>query len=195
MGLYEINKKYKVGANDFTHKRQLYCVKKILNLAASLRPITSVLDCPCGSGRFSGLFEKYKLTCGDISDTRIETAKDLIHKDDVKFAHCDLLDMPFKDFSFDLILCAFVLQHIQKEMLPRLFSELARVTKSWVLLTYNTNFALLSFRRIGKDGKTKLTHDEFNTLCNEAGFTIVKEMSTFPFLAATKVVLLQKSAI
>lgn len=194
MGFNEIKRTYGVGVNDIAHKLHLYCVKKLLSFAESISPITTVLDCPCGSGRFSGLFKKYKLTCGDLSDSRLSSAKKLVSGDDIKFIHCDLFQMPFQNSSYDFILCAFVLQHIKKEKYPDVFKELSRVTKSWVLLTYNTNFAPLRFHRLLKAPKTKLTDGEFNTICNESGFNIIKEMYAFPFLAATKFVLLRKNS-
>lgn len=192
MSFDEAGETYRVGVNDITNIRHLYCVKKLLNIAESITPITTVLDCPCGSGRFSNLFTQYKLTCGDLSDRRLEAAKKLVHGNDVRFLHCDIFQTPFEDSSFDFVLCAFVLQHFTKDQYPIVFQELSRITKSWLLITYNTDFSPLNFRR---SYKTTLTKDEFNKISNGAGFTTIEEIYSFPLFAASKLVLLKKQAV
>jgi len=128
--LNTIRKKYGVGVNGITHNRQLYCIKRLIKIAEDISPLISVLDCPCGSGRFSVHLTKYKLTCADVAEKRLIRAKSLVSGNNIKFKYCDLFNMSFDDSSFDLILTAFVLQHIKSEKLPAIFQELSRVTKS-----------------------------------------------------------------
>ncbi len=189
--LYETNK-YKVGVNALTHRKQLDCVRELLNTAGAISSFESVLDCPCGSGRFTELLVIYKLTCADSSRKRLKDANSLSSEADIEFRHCDIFKMPFDDSSFDLILTMLLLQHIKKAELPALLLELYRVTRTWLLISYSTKFSLSSAKRMFNPNANTLTKSEFSKLYNEAGFTIIKEVYTVPFVAATKVVLLQK---
>ena len=183
-----------MGVNGITHNRQLYCVKRLLKIAKDINPLISVLDCPCGSGRFSVHLTEYKLTCADVSEKRLIKAKSIVDGNNVKFKCCDLFNMSFDDSSYDLILTAFVLQHIKKEKLSAIFQELLRVTKSWVIISYSSKFSLGSlYRSISGKKNNVLTSNEFTTLCNMSGFTVIKEMYTFPFITTSKIALLQKT--
>ncbi len=192
--MYEIKKISKVGVNSITHAKQLDCVKKLLNIAESTSKIISVLDCPSGYGRLTELLKKYKLTCADSSRERVEYAESILSGANIEYKHCDIFKMPFDDSSFDVILTMLLLQHIKKEDLPTLFQELSRVTKKWCIISYSSKFSLFSIKRMlnPKNNKHTLTKSEFSEICDEAGFKIIKEMHTIPFIAATKIVLLQK---
>ena len=89
-----------------------------------------VLDMGCGNGRIFELLknndiEYYGL---DISNDLIKHAQKNIPKG--QFVVCDLLNTPYKDNEFDLVLCVATLHHIpSKEARERAVAEIYRITK------------------------------------------------------------------
>ena len=45
-------------------------------------------------------------------------------------------DLPFRDRSFDYVLCIEVLEHLPPELRPRIVSEMCRVSRKMVIITH-----------------------------------------------------------
>ena len=99
----------------------------------------SVLDIPCGNGRF---FETFKNSSShhlfDFAPTMVEAIK-------AKFpeaAHCDVreadvTDIPLEDNSVDLAFCMRLFHHMETdEIRLKALKDLARVSKQFVAVTY-----------------------------------------------------------
>ena len=100
----------------------------------NLQGASSLLDIGAGSGKFSILLKRHfphlKVTAADLSQDNISTIKTNAARAGVEVDACtaSALDLPFPDDGFDLVLCAYMLQHTQD---PRLgLIESARVLKS-----------------------------------------------------------------
>jgi 2-polyprenyl-3-methyl-5-hydroxy-6-metoxy-1,4-benzoquinol methylase len=90
-----------------------------------------VLDVGCGTGRHavSMAARGARVTAVDFSDGMLERAKQKSGNANVTFQVCDLVHaLPFAAATFDLVLCALVLDHIAD--LENLFSEMRRVCRS-----------------------------------------------------------------
>lgn len=92
-----------------------------------------ILDMGCGSGRFTNAFAKLgcELAVGvDLGDQGLKVAKDFAKKNkikNVKFIKSSVLNLPFKENTFDFVFCKGVLHHTGN--LKKGLSELKRVLK------------------------------------------------------------------
>ena len=89
---------------------------------------TRVLDLGCGVGRHSMLFYDYgfKVTACDITPYAINYLKNWQKERGINFdvIECDMLNMPFKNNSFDCIYAYHVLSHTNLEGFIKLFDKI-----------------------------------------------------------------------
>lgn len=89
-----------------------------------------VLDLGCGTGRHAISMARSgaRVTAVDFSDRMLERAKEKCGDANITFQACDLTkSLPFAAATFDLVLCALVLDHIPD--LERFFHEMRRVCR------------------------------------------------------------------
>jgi ubiquinone/menaquinone biosynthesis C-methylase UbiE len=95
----------------------------------------TVLDAGCGEGFTLSKFRNEKigkeLTGIDFLDRAIKIGKEL--HPDLNLKTGSIYEMPFKDKSFDLVLCTEVLEHL--EYPEKALAELERVTKKNCLIS------------------------------------------------------------
>jgi SAM-dependent methyltransferase len=96
----------------------------------------SILDVGCGTGepmKFVST-QKHCFTVGiDIFEPYLKECKrQRIHGD---YVLCDVCNLPFKDNSFDIVLCLEVLEHIEREQGEKLLKEMERIAKRQVVLS------------------------------------------------------------
>lgn len=108
--------------------------KALISLSKPLKP-TSILDAGCGEG-----FTIIKLTENKIgkkiegvenSELAIKLSKEINPQLNIK--HGDVYSLPYKENSFDLVICTEVLEHLERPKNGLL--ELIRVAKKHLLLT------------------------------------------------------------
>ena len=89
---------------------------------------TRLLDLGCGIGRHSMLFYDYgfKVTACDITPYAINYIKNWQKERGINFdvIECDMLNMPFKNNSFDCIYAYHVLSHTNLEGFIKLFDKI-----------------------------------------------------------------------
>lgn len=90
----------------------------------SLGPARSALDLGCGDGRLTGRLAADEVVGADVSGVALERARR--RHPDIEFVPLEAnRPLPFEDSSFDLVLCADTLEHVQDVQL--LLSEVRRV--------------------------------------------------------------------
>lgn len=107
-------------------------VKEFLN---DLPQGTSILDIPCGTGRFFPFYRErgFEVLAIDISpDMVIEAQKHI--GNNIKVKTGDIFDMRLSQL-FDVILCIRFLNLIEPEDLKRALAEMQRVAKSRIIFT------------------------------------------------------------
>ncbi|MBI2995911.1 MAG: class I SAM-dependent methyltransferase [Candidatus Melainabacteria bacterium] len=104
--------------HEITRKLKKYQVKKVLDLG-------------CGSGWLSVFISKYgfDVTGIDIAKPAIELGKVWAKEDNVNvnFLVGDILNLPFKEKSFDAIICNSVLEHFRMDQAKIIFDKVYKI--------------------------------------------------------------------
>jgi ubiquinone/menaquinone biosynthesis C-methylase UbiE len=101
------------------------CVKQILKAVKNRK----VLEVGCGRGYLAKLLsEKNKVTaCDIVIPERLKESKEK-----VKYMEANIEALPFKDNSFEYVVCTHTLEHVQN--LPKAFAELERVAAKGLVI-------------------------------------------------------------
>ena len=122
----------------------------------------SVLDVGCGSGACTRRIYEYSANifgC-DISENMLRIAKQkCLH---ASFAQADILDIPFKDASFDLIFVADVIHHLLEQ--DYIYEELKRLLMpgGCLIIDEPNRLARFSLHHIVKKIKNVVPQDIWN---------------------------------
>lgn len=93
----------------------------------------SFLDLGCGRGRHSIQFAKagFQVSSADLSEVAVKgleaLAKD--EKLNIDASVCDMMNLPYKDSSFDCLLAYHVISHTDSKGIVKILSEIKRVLK------------------------------------------------------------------
>ncbi len=126
------------------------------------------LDIGCGLGRHSIQFAKegFNVTSIDLSQDAINSAKEWAKSEklDIKFLHTDMMDIPYKDNSFDCILCRNVISHTDTEgieiIINRIYNLLKINGECFLTLGSKNASTYKDPKNIIVDSNTKLRMDE-----------------------------------
>ncbi len=118
--------------------------KTIITQSLKIEVNQKILDIGCGTGEFSGLFNKESYTGIDINKEYINFAKTKKKKN---FLVMDATDLKFEDETFDAILVMAILHHLELAGVEKVLSEAKRVLKP------NGKILILEDAKLeGKDG-------------------------------------------
>lgn len=123
----------------------------LVSLAKPLNPI-SILDAGCGEGfSLAKLSEKgigKNLLGIDGSESALKLGRKLFPS--LTLTYGNIYSLPYKDNSFDLVVCTEVLEHLEKA--EKAFSEVLRATKKYAIFSVpHEPFFMLSNLLRGKD--------------------------------------------
>lgn len=103
------------------------------------KDVVTVLDVGCGDGRVSApLRGRYRIVGVDYAYHSVK-----------HLGACGMrassANLPFRDRSFDVVLCCEVLEHLPKEVFQRTLDEMARVARKYILISvpYRENLRVL----------------------------------------------------
>jgi 2-polyprenyl-3-methyl-5-hydroxy-6-metoxy-1,4-benzoquinol methylase len=129
--------------------------KFIENIIKEIKPlkVKNILDVGCGTGYVTKEIAKINqnITACDTDADRVRLAKGFVGEDirnNITFLTIKPGKLPFKDNSFDLVVCFEVLEHVPNYM--GLIKELKRVSKKYVLITVPNEpyFRIANFLRL-----------------------------------------------
>ncbi|MFH1173413.1 MAG: class I SAM-dependent methyltransferase [bacterium] len=122
---------YSAIAEDWHQSRQGKFWPDILFFQQYVKTGDQVLDVGCGNGRFLAVLEDRDIECTGLDNCQplLDIAQDNF-KGRAKFVKGDVLDLPFTDSRFSVVVCIAVLHHIpSKQLRKQAISELKRVLK------------------------------------------------------------------
>jgi len=138
--------------NNLETEKRLQVVFKQLLKGINLKG-KKFLEVGCGLGYFSDMANKMgaKVTAVDVGKKLIERCHKSIPK--AKFFVASASNLPFKDESFNVVLCTEVIEHVENQ--SKVLTEIFRVLKQGGYLVITTPnrmfkplFSLLTFLRI-----------------------------------------------
>jgi hypothetical protein len=140
------------GTGPATDRREREILASLLARAA-LRPGDRVLDCPAGAGRLAGFLGGRGLAvfAAEPSGPMRSHAAAALAAAGLprRVAAADALALPFRDRSFDLVLCHRLAHHLEGEGERRaLLRSLAAASRRWVLLSWFDAMSLQHLRRV-----------------------------------------------
>lgn len=192
-------------------KREFIVLSKILN---KLEVGSSILDAPCGTGRFFPLMEdRFNLYGIDISIDMIQNIPQSIMKNNFNLCIGKIGQLPFSENSFDYILCMRFINIIPYDELFTMISDLCRLAKKGIILQirFSDHFFnnILNYYHIfnnliknrGKyyqiDNNRKLSKsyprlDQFESFIENLGFRIVYSFPVFCQIDSQRLCLLER---
>jgi SAM-dependent methyltransferase len=130
--------------------------KTILRALAQTGGVRSILDLPCGAGRFIGRLAEcgWRMTGADISREMMEVARTGIgNVGGINgYVRADAEHLPFDSGCVDCVLSIRFFLHVDAPTRARMLREMSRVSRRWLILDYrhkyNYRYAVWRLRRL-----------------------------------------------
>jgi len=124
--------------------RKWRAIRRALDQCTDLQ---TVLDLPCGTGRFTGGLARLGLDVigGDISLQMMReaaTSEEVEHPNIVGFAQADAEALPYGNQSIDCIVSIRFMFHVDPITRRRILREMGRVSKRWLVIDYRHRYSL-----------------------------------------------------
>ena len=166
-------------------RRNLRKWRTILRALALTKDVRSILDVPCGTGRFTGQLAArgYGVVGSDISLEMMRVARSQIGPiDELRgYVRADAEALPFADGAFDCVMSIRFLFHIDPVTRVRIVGEMARVSRRWLILDYrhkyNYRYAMWKLRwtlGLTKTPLSRVSTAEMQRELQEAGVRVVE---------------------
>jgi SAM-dependent methyltransferase len=118
--------------------------KTILNALALTGGVKSILDLPCGAGRFTGRLAEcgFDVIAADISMEMMEVARTGIGNLDGLhgYVRADAEHIPLADGCVDCVMSIRFFFHVDADARRRILSEMARVSRRWLIIDYRHKY-------------------------------------------------------
>jgi SAM-dependent methyltransferase len=153
----------------------------------------TVLDVPCGYGRFAGRLAERggRVLLADVSVHMVARARQGFSPA-VPGAGVDVLALPFADASVDGALVMRLLHHLTDPERRQALGELARVIRSWAILSAYTGAPLHRLlRRVQGRPPKETSLSTLGAELRSAGLEVVTSGAVIPFLHAQRIFLVR----
>lgn len=193
--------RFERGARRRIDRREQRAVRRIY---ASLPDCRSVLDVPCGAGRFLPTLAQCcsEVLGADISAEVLEFARQRAESAGVpaRLFQGDASQLPLPDNAVDAVFCNRLLHHIVKsEERAKVLRELHRVARRYVVISFFDYQAFGALRRLFKrlkgskpDYEGQPTLAQFSEEAVRAGFRVREVVPTGPPWVSEKYFVLEK---
>jgi ubiquinone/menaquinone biosynthesis C-methylase UbiE len=111
--------------------RRFNAVAKLLTLWEKTSKGGRILDIGCGRGIYQRVIRRSTYLGCDLNNQNLKKA---IKAPNAEYICADATHLPFKDNSFDIVLCSEVLEHLDSPL--KAIKELARASKKMIVLTF-----------------------------------------------------------
>ena len=176
-------------------KTNAWEMRTVAELLDRARPLSSVLDLPCGHGRFAELLGQRteRLIQGDLAAAMLRRREGGSRE----AVQGSLLELPLRDGAIELAFCFRVLHHFpEPELRARAIAELGRVSRRWVLTSYYDagSFPVLRDRLRGRERTlTSCSSADFDKEAAAAGLRVVARRYRRRWFSQQVIVLLEKA--
>jgi len=165
-------------------------VERILARQGARPGLRPILDAPCGTGRLRGVFERrgMRYVGVDVSWPMLREAQS---GEGTGLVMAVVDRLPFRDDSFDVVLCCRLLHHLaDEEETDAVVRELVRVAHRMVIVSFWDRASLHALRaRVGlrraegPRGRSALSKRVLKRLFDSAGAEIVAFHHSFRFVS------------
>ncbi len=159
----------------------------------------SVLDVPCGYGRFTALFARLSMTVtgADVSDAMVHLARDnQVPSGRGRWLAADICHLPFADGMFDCAFSIRLLHHrYSHDVRVRMLRELARVSRRFVVISFYLATPLHTLARSWRGTRGRLsmmTAAQFHDLVQQSQLHILQQRALCRFCHAQTFAVLAK---
>lgn len=165
------------------NERKWAAIQKALALAGDIK---TIVDLPCGTGRFTGHLARagYQVAGSDISLEMMQQAarsSSVRHANVAGYVRADAEALPFASKSMDCLMSIRFLFHVDPQTRRRMLREFGRVSRRWIIADYRHKYsfrygawklsrALGLTRRPFERVSVKSMNSEFE----DAGLSVVK---------------------
>lgn len=172
-------------------------IEKALSLVG---PIRSILDLPCGTGRFVPFLagKGYKVIGADISYEMMTVSKKKTEFfSNCSYLQCDAEQIPMRDNSIDCVLSIRFMFHLPPSVRKQSLLEMRRITRRWVIVdfrhaTVKTLMRKIAiFFRLGED-KTRLNLKEIHEELSDLGFNVDRVIRVLPLFSEKVIFVCEK---
>src|SRR3954463_5437301 len=123
--------------------RKWNAIQKALALTSGVK---TVVDLPCGTGRFTGNLARagYQVVGSDISIEMMQQAAKLPtvqHANIAGYVRADAEALPFRTKSADCLMSIRFLFHVDPQTRRRMLREFGRVSRRWVIADYRHKYS------------------------------------------------------
>jgi len=122
--------------------RKWNAIRKALAVAGDVK---SVVDLPCGTGRFTGHLVRsgYQVIGSDISLEMMPQASKLLAEGNIAgYVRADAEALPFRTKSADCLMSIRFLFHVDPQTRRRMLREFGRVSRRWIIADYRHKYSL-----------------------------------------------------
>jgi ubiquinone/menaquinone biosynthesis C-methylase UbiE len=123
--------------------RKWAAIQKALALASGIK---TIVDLPCGTGRFTGHLARagFEVVGSDISAEMMGQAAKLpsVQHENIRgYVRADAERLPFRSKSTDCLMSIRFLFHVDPETRKRMLREFGRVSRRWVIADYRHKYS------------------------------------------------------
>lgn len=166
-------------------KRNLRKWKTILAALELTSEVKTVLDMPCGTGRFTSplALRGYDVIASDISIEMMQHARSAGGQVDgvAGYVQAGAESLPLRTGSVDCAMSIRFLHHIDPETRVRILAEMKRVSRRWVILDYrhrySHRYAMWRLKRLlglTKEDLPRVTRPQMEDELRAAGLSLRK---------------------
>jgi len=178
--------------------RKWRAIRRALDEAGDVR---SVLDLPCGTGRFTGHLARLNLDTigGDISLQMMRQASaspEVAHDNIVGYVQADGETLPFADQALDCVVSIRFMFHVDPITRRRILREMGRMSRRWLIIDYRHKYSLrwLSWKirhAVGQlpEVPERVSRSDLRSEFRDAGLTIRRVISVRRWLSDKWIVL------
>jgi SAM-dependent methyltransferase len=159
--------------------------RTILRALALADGVRSILDLPCGTGRFTGGLARsgYDVVGADIASEMMRVARGQVGPAPrfLGFVRADAEQLPFPTGAFDCVMSIRFLFHVDPASRLAILRDMARVSRRWLVLDYRHKYAyrylMWKVRRALRLTETSLERvgrADLDRECEAAGIRIVR---------------------